>query len=215
MVDVQDPLLSLSKASRRFALLSFISLLLVFAALAYASVKLRSLESRTSLLNTEIAAKTKTEAILERQIAGLNQEIQVKTEVSQRLDKIIAGSKDKQLVQQAQQAQISPLTGFKLGIYYLEGNLAAAQRARDLASALTANHFPGTTIQLYSKETAFFEMAAAPNSDEVRYEPGFETAQAQALLKLLSAADPRHTYALREVANRTANFISIFLHDGF
>jgi len=63
MLESQDSFVSLSKASRRFALPSFVGLLIIFGALAYASIKLQSLEKRTGDLTTEISTNSKPSRI--------------------------------------------------------------------------------------------------------------------------------------------------------
>jgi hypothetical protein len=215
MTEVQDPLVSLSKASRRFAISSFAGVVIVCGALLYASLKLSSLENTAGDLQKKIDTQLKTEADLKTRLSGLNAEIAAKTELSQKLSAAISTSNDRQLQRRAEDIQLSPLAGVKVGVYYLAGNASAARRAGELQSLLTPPRFRGTAVQLYARPRSFFEDAALPNADEIRYEPGFETVQAQALQRLLANADSGHKYDLREVGTRTPDFISIFLHDGF
>jgi hypothetical protein len=152
--------------------------------------------------------------LLER-LEGLKQQIAQKEEVLRELNAAIKRTNNEALVSEAGQIELVPLRGYRVGIYYLEGNKGAEARANNLMSALQGAHSPAV-IALYAKPASFFDYYgySRPAQDQLRYEPDYETAQAQALATLLRNVDPSHTYALTPVQNRTPNFVSVFLRDG-
>ena len=146
-------------------------------------------------------------------LQALKQQIGANEDILRQLNLAITMSSDASLVRQAGQIQNQPLSGYKLGIYYLQGNKNAETRAKELMAALLAGHYPGA-IALSEKPIEFFNFMRRPEADEIRFEPDYETAQAQALITLLFRIDPTHRYALMPVENRTPNFISAFLRNG-
>jgi hypothetical protein len=102
------------------------------------------------------------------------------------------------------------LSGFKIGIYFLNTDVGLTQRAESLQLMLKRSGVPAE-VQLYPEPRDFLSRLPIPRADEVRYEDVYEAAQGEALLTILKTIDPSHTYRSRIVQNRTPNFITIFL----
>jgi hypothetical protein len=144
----------------------------------------------------------------------LERQIKSSQAVLEQLNAAIKNSKDPVLARQAETIQLQTLSGFKLGIYFLAGNANGQKRATELASKLRETGYPGA-IELHGNKGQFFEDYGRPTTDQIRYELDYELAQARALQSLLGTIDPAHHFTLDVVNNRTPNFISIFLIDGF
>lgn len=104
--------------------------------------------------------------------------------------------------------ELQALKGYKVGIYYTEGDKQTQARAVSLMAALSKAGGPAN-FALYGKPSAFFDDIVRRNVDTIRFEPAYESTQAQALASLLKRVDAGHNYTLDPVENRTPNFISI------
>lgn len=102
------------------------------------------------------------------------------------------------------------LYGYKIGIYYYRDSPPSASRAESIKQKLVAKGFQGA-IQLYPSDRGFFELVRAPNSLEVRYEPGKEDSAADSLVANLKEDFPSLAVSKRSVSNSTPSFISIFI----
>ena len=221
MSTTPDALVSLSRTRRILGVVNIVGILMVLGALVYAATQLQHLQSRKAQLESQINALTQQAGTLKQQVsdlsgqrAQLQNQVQTSTEILARLNKAIAGSKDKSLTSKAETIQLSALAGYKIAIYYLADNAAAAAQANDLRAKLTEANCPAP-IQIDPRPRSFFDNVQPPLDNEVRYEPDYENAQAQALMLLLSRIDPQTHFVLRPVGNRTPQFISIFLKSGF
>jgi hypothetical protein len=204
----------IARSRRVFGLINAIGLAMIFGALIYSAVQLHSLQVQKRALDAQISEERATALQLHEENRLLDEQIRSSSAILRQLNQAIAESKDKTLTAKAEVIQATALGGFKIGIYYLAGNKNGQMRAEALQQKLIAAKCPAD-LQLYPKPRTFFEEVQLPLADEIRYEPDYEDAQAQALLVLLKHIDPRTEYVLRSVRNRTPQFISIFMKDGF
>lgn len=103
-----------------------------------------------------------------------------------------------------------PLSGFKIGIYWDEKNAQLTAAARQLKEKIEGRHFPGP-VQLYPRSQQFLASYGASGRNEIRFEPGIEDEAADRLLALMEELEPGRHFVKREVVNRTANFMALFL----
>jgi len=120
------------------------------------------------------------------------------------------GIKGEALTIKSNVERFSILSGFKIGLYFVPGDQKLPKLASELSNTLRDKGFNGK-IQIYDKNTKFFNDVGFPQNNEVRFEPGVEEAQAEFLVSFLSELYPSRTFTKRKVKNRTADFISIFL----
>ncbi|WP_157835420.1 hypothetical protein [Xanthomonas sp. SHU 166] len=106
-----------------------------------------------------------------------------------------------------------PLSGYKVGIYFLASDTGAAKAADKIETHLRSQGFRGF-IQRYPSSPEFWDKVVPPTTLEIRFEEGLEDRQANALKSLLTSAPLRRKAELLPVGNTTQNFISIFVPSG-
>jgi hypothetical protein len=109
-----------------------------------------------------------------------------------------------------QAENISPLSSYKIGIYYPSGNFSATPTALRIEESLREAGFNGI-IQKYPSDPSFIQKVNAPVGLEIRFEPGIEDDAADALLSIVQTVDTKGRWSKRPVSNRTPGFISVFL----
>ncbi len=105
------------------------------------------------------------------------------------------------------------LRGYKVGIYFIDGDPTAEAHARRVEAAL--KNMGDVTVQLYPRNQAFMEQVNRPQGDEIRYEAtsGDEKRAADAL-QHLARDTGLGEFRLRTVGTPTPGFLSIMLADG-
>jgi len=108
---------------------------------------------------------------------------------------------------------VSPLSAYKIGIYYPSHDPSSIPRVLRIEERLRDIGFNGI-IQKYPSDPLFLQKVNPPIGLEVRFEPGIEDDAAEALLSILQTADTKGRWSKRPVANRTPSFISVFVPNG-
>jgi hypothetical protein len=103
--------------------------------------------------------------------------------------------------------------GYTIAIYYPEGDAAAGNTARAIQADLAAQGLR-RGVQVRAATADFLRSVVPPETLEVRYEEGIETAQAQGLVAALAAGPGARRAKLLPVERRTANFLSVFVPAG-
>jgi len=119
------------------------------------------------------------------------------------------------VLEQAKEARqsldmIKPLTGYKIGIFYYGDSKISAERALDLRNRLQRFGFTGS-IQLTSVDDESVKQYDPPKKVEIRYEPGLEDDQANALSAILVPIVAPSSVSKEPVRNRSVNYVSVFL----
>lgn len=105
---------------------------------------------------------------------------------------------------------ISPLNGYKIGIYFPIKDSSAELFAHKISNRIKASGFMGP-LEIYPKDHSFFEKINYPRGLEVRYESGIEDEAAESLLALVRSLDNSDSWSARPVSSRTRNFISVII----
>ncbi len=104
------------------------------------------------------------------------------------------------------------LEAYRIAIYFRAGNKHLEGLASDIRSTLTDFGLDSDAVSTEARDSDFFDAAVKPTGYEIRYEPGYEDAAADALLGILSKAYESEQFQQEVVeAGRSENFISIFL----
>jgi hypothetical protein len=110
-------------------------------------------------------------------------------------------------------AAVAPLSGYSIGIYYLDDDSPSLATAQEIAGRIKDAGFSGV-VRKFPSKAAFYERVVAPSTIEIRYEPGYEDDAADALLSIVPTSESKLRWSKKPVSNRTANFISIFVPRG-
>lgn len=102
-----------------------------------------------------------------------------------------------------------PLAVYKIGIYYLAGDVVLESRAKSLASALAGVGL--SAVEVNPRDAGFMSRFKPAARIEVRYEAANESQHASDLADILRGIRPGEEVKTRPVRTSTPNFISIFL----
>jgi hypothetical protein len=106
-------------------------------------------------------------------------------------------------------ATIGILAPYKIGIYFIENDPGLDARAKELEASLRRMGLRGQVVR-YAKSRKVLEYLLPADSDQIRYDAPAEEEASDALLLLLTRAEPGRLYLKLPTGGLTRNFLSVF-----